>query len=143
MKSEFEQITTSSNTVRLLALMLVSALAVSVASAQDENGERDGEVRPSGDDKFLAWDAQQLQWLEPEAFWQSFAERKRGRIWPAGSEFPPYAEVDEHDTFLLQLEQGPCLMYFFHQRWRRANDVWRWGPEFNEYGGCPHVFDRR
>ena len=33
------------------------------------------------------------------------------------------------------------LMYFFHRRWRRANDVWRWDPSFNRYSGCATVFD--
>lgn len=31
-------------------------------------------------------------------------------------------------------------MEFFHNRWRRANDVRRWDPLFNEHGGCPDVF---
>jgi hypothetical protein len=32
-------------------------------------------------------------------------------------------------------------MQFFHQRWRRANDVQRWNDRFNDYAGCAHVFD--
>ena len=67
---------------------------------------------------------------------------QRSRNWGSGTSFPPYADVNEHDTFLLEVETGTCLMYFFHTRWRRANDVWRWGPEFNEYSGCPDVFKR-
>jgi len=67
--------------------------------------------------------------------------RGEERHWPGSSEYPPYAEVGDHDTFLVQTQSGPCLMYFFHGRWRRANDVRRWGDQFNDYGGCPQVFD--
>ncbi len=42
---------------------------------------------------------------------------------------------------IIEVESGPCLMEFFHTRWRRANDVRRWVAAFNEYGGCPDVFD--
>ena len=103
-------------------------------------GDRDGQVHNLDNGNFVAWDSIDEQWLAPKDFWQSFAARERGRIWPSDTEFPPYAEVNEHDTFLYQLDSGPCLMYFFHTRWRRANDVWRWGDEFNEFAGCPDVF---
>ena len=117
-------------------------LATGLVAAQTlEPGSRDGEIRIGGDAGFLAWDAEGEAWRSPEAFWQAFADRRRGKAWPTSDRFPPYNDVNEHDTILLQVEQGPCLMYFFHTRWRRANDVWRWGKEFNEYGGCPHVFD--
>ncbi len=124
---------------RIAVLLLVSFAA---ACAGDEPpGERDGRVRAQPNGTFVAWDAERSEWLSPEAFWASFAARGRGRSWPSGADYPPYAEVDEHDTFLVQTDDGPCLMYFFHTRWRRANDVWRWGDEFNDYGGCPVVFD--
>ena len=42
---------------------------------------------------------------------------------------------------MVELAQGPCLMEFFHSRWRRANDVRRWDESHNEFGGCPYVFD--
>ena len=87
------------------------------------------------------WDADGREWLSPDDFWTRFAARSRGKTWPSGPDYPPYAEVSEHDTFLVTTDSGPCLMYFFHTRWRRANDVWRWGDEFNAYAGCPHVFD--
>ena len=120
-----------------LILILVASLAV----ADLEPGERDGQVQHLENGQFIAWDAEGERWLSPEAFWQQFAERRRGNVWPASTTFPPYADVNEHDTILLVRDDGPCLMYFFHRRWRRANDVWRWGPEFNDYGGCPNVFD--
>lgn len=119
-----------------LALLLLPLLA----TADMAPGDRDGEIR-SANDSFVAWDAVNEEWLTPDQFWQSFAERGRGKTWPSSTEFPPYDDVDEHDTFLYQHETGPCLMYFFHTRWRRANDVWRWDPAFNEYKGCAKVFD--
>ena len=121
-------------------LLLVVLLALPTLVAAQDAGSRDGETR-AANDSFLAWDAVSEAWLSPDEFWQSFAERRRGKIWPSSTEFPPYDDVNEHDTFLYQHESGPCLMYFFHTRWRRANDVWRWDPAFNEYGGCATVFD--
>ena len=128
--------------MKLRFALLVLFAAGACASETRPPGERDGQVLVLAEGEFIAWDARSKQWLSPEAVWHSFAERRRGKIWPSGDRFPPYRRVREHDTFLLQLETGPCLMYFFHTRWRRANDVWRWGPEFNGYGGCPNVFDR-
>lgn len=116
------------------------AIAAAPALAQEPGG-RDGEVRAAADGEFVAWDAERGEWLAPVAFWQSFAARGRGKAWPSGTDYPPYRSVSEHDTFLVQTEAGPCLMYFFHTRWRRANDVWRWDAAFNRYGGCPTVFE--
>ncbi|MDX1406343.1 MAG: hypothetical protein R3192_17540, partial [Woeseiaceae bacterium] len=64
-----------------------------------------------------------------------------GLTWGRRTDYPPYDQVDELDTMIIELESGPCLMEFFHTRWRRANDVRRWDAAFNEYGGCPNVFD--
>ena len=127
-------------TYRIL-IALIFIVGSAFADQHMEPGEQDGQIHDIEDGSFVAWDSVNEQWLSPEDFWQSFAARERGRIWPSGTEFPPYQQVKEHDTFLYQVESGPCLMYFFHRRWRRANDVWRWGPEFNDYGGCPRVFD--
>ena len=117
------------------SLLFVATLAAAAVPP----GTRDGEVRMHGE-SMLVWDGQKTSWLSADQFWTSFAERRRGRIWPASGDFPPFAEVREHDTFLYRHETGPCLMYFFHNRWRRANDVWRWDARFNSYGGCANVF---
>ena len=127
--------------LRHVLAALVCIAGTGYATEQIGPGQRDGEVYSLPDKSFIAWDAEEKMWLEPEAFWDSFARRNAGRVWPSGSEYPPYDEVSEHDTFLAQTDSGPCLMYFFHTRWRRANDVRRWGDVFNKYGGCPNVFD--
>ncbi len=79
--------------------------------------------------------------MEPENFWLEAAEQASGKHWGQGSEYPEYRLVGEHDTVLVVLPQGSCLMYFFHERWRRAQDVRRWDEAQNELLGCPHVFD--
>ena len=127
--------------MKYLSVVLFLIAGSAYADTGLSPGDRDGQVHALDGNSFVAWDAIKEHWLAPEDFWRSFAERRRGRIWPGGTEFPSYTKVNEHDTFLYQLESGPCLMYFFHTRWRRANDVWRWGDEFNEYGGCPDVLD--
>ena len=125
---------------RHVIFLLIALPALAIAERLGP-GERDGEIDTLNDGSFMAWDAENEQWLNPDNFWASFAARERGKNWGSGTEFPPYDAVNEHDAFLLEVDEGPCLMYFFHTRWRRANDVWRWDPVFNEYGGCPHVFD--
>jgi hypothetical protein len=122
--------------MRMIILLL---LASGMAWGQDD-GHRDGEVR-SGSGGVEAWDAQSGQWLAPVAFWNSYASRRGGLNWGRGTDYPQYSKVNEYDTFMVDLKQGPCLMEFFHGRWRRANAVRRWDPVFDEYGGCPHVFD--
>lgn len=98
-----------------------------------------GDVRE--EPNLQAWDEPGKAWLGMEAFWQAYTQRNGGLTWERSAEYPEYSKVKEHDTFLVQLPQGVCLMEFFHTRWRRANDVRRWNPAFNEYGGCPYVFD--
>jgi hypothetical protein len=106
-------------------------------------GERNGAVHTVDGDTFLAWSSAAGKWLEPEEFFLAHADRRGGLTWGRGPNFPPYAEVTERDLFLLELESGVCLMEFWHRRWRRANDVRRWNEAFNDFGGCPYVFDER
>ena len=90
-------------------------------------------------------DNQQLivwtQGADIQAFWAKYAASKGGLTWGKTDTYPPYEQVKEGDTLLIQLEQGDCLMEFYHSRWRRANDVWRWSETMNSFGGCPYVFD--
>ncbi len=79
--------------------------------------------------------------LDTEKFWRDYAKSKGGLTWGQSSQYPEYAKVKEGDTFMVEVAQGICLMEFFHNRWRRANDVRRWDDSINEYSGCPNVFD--
>jgi len=76
-----------------------------------------------------------------ETFWHQYVDSKGGLTWGTSKTYPEYQQVKEGDTILIVLDQGPCLMEFFHSRWRRANDVRRWDESINAYGGCPYVFD--
>jgi len=107
------------------AIFLSSIVFTSTAYAQAAEVER------------LNWDGKE----NVELFWQRYIASKGGLSWGRSSEYPEYDKVKEGDTFMVELEQGPCLMEFFHGRWRRANDVWRWGEAMNEYAACPFVFD--
>ncbi|MBY5979190.1 hypothetical protein [Ferrimonas balearica] len=118
------------------ALAMVSALVFA-----DVAGSQDGHVRIGADSQLEAWDAEAGQWLSPEQFWLAYAARNGGLTWGRGSDYPPYGEVKEGDTFMVELDSGPCLMEFFHKRWRRANDVRRWDTAFSDIGGCAKVFD--
>ena len=79
--------------------------------------------------------------MEVEDIWINYAKSKGGVTWSESTEYPEYQKVKEGDTIMIQDKRGPCLMEFFHGRWRRANDVRRWDESVNAYGGCPYVFD--
>lgn len=102
---------------------------------------RDGQIRRAEKDRLEAWDEVQKQWVGIELFWRRFSERRGGLTWGSRTEYPRYSKVRELDTMIINLPKGPCMMEFFHGRWRRANNVRRWSEEFDEYGGCPYVFD--
>ncbi len=119
----------------LTAVILVVSLAV---EAQTPNH---GQVTRTDKGLWSARDATTQTHVEPETFWLMYAERRGGLTWGRSNTFPNYKDVKEHDTLLIELDQGTCLMEFFHTRWRRANDVRRWDDAFNEYGACPYVFD--
>ncbi|MGI9328956.1 MAG: hypothetical protein ACR2PZ_27310 [Pseudomonadales bacterium] len=124
------------NTAMIKALATLVLLPILVLAAESP---RNGQIRAKPN--VVAWDQAAGAWVSPVAFWKSHAEQRGGLTWGERSSYPPYGQVKEHDTFIIQLSTGPCLMEFFHSRWRRANDVRRWDPRFNEYGGCPNVFD--
>jgi len=117
------------------ALFVLITLPILVLAAQSA---RHGEIRTSPTTE--AWDTSTGTWVSPITFWKTYASQQGGLTWGKRSEYPPYAQVKEHDTLIIQLPSGPCLMEFFHTRWRRANDVRRWDPQFNSYGGCSNVF---
>lgn len=119
----------------------VTALLILVFANLYAQTPADGSVSASESGAPQAWDAVDAEWISIDEFWARYTARKGGLTWGSGSEYPEYNKVSEHDTFLVVLPPGPCLMEFFHSRWRRANDVRRWDDAFNEYGGCPNVFD--
>lgn len=124
------------NVVVVIALTLFAANAFS-----DSKPVPDGKVRSISDNTLETWDAKGEEWVEIEVFWDRYAARRGGLTWGPRADYPSYDEVDEHDTMIIELDSGSCLMEFFHTRWRRANDVRRWDDAFNEYGSCPNVFD--
>ncbi|MFT6051893.1 MAG: hypothetical protein ACI9B9_001536 [Halioglobus sp.] len=79
--------------------------------------------------------------VDVERIWMNYTDSKGGITWGESTDYPEYQKVKEGDNVMIQLEQGPCLMEFFHGRWRRANDVRRWDESVNAYGGCPYVFE--
>ena len=124
-----------------LFVIAIPAIVFTGALAIAESDEfTDGEVRSAAGDGLEAWDIRNSEWVDLEVFWSRYADRRGGLTWGRRTDFPPYRRVLELDTMLIELESGPCLMEFFHTRWRRANDVRRWDEAFNEYGGCPDVF---
>ncbi|WP_210418552.1 hypothetical protein [Aliikangiella coralliicola] len=125
--------------MKLLGVVVLSCLMVSFNSFADP--AENGQVHKTDSGELRAWDNNQQKWLSLDAFWESYASSQGGLTWGKRVDYPPYEKVKEHDTMIIQLDQGPCLMEFFHSRWRRANDVRRWDDAFNEYAGCPYVFD--
>lgn len=122
-----------------LTLAFALSAAGSLQAAPPENPSDGQSFRSDAGIEF--WDARQTAWVSLESFWLSYATASEGRFWGRSKDYPPYDAVSEHDTFMVELAEGPCLMYFFHSRWRRAQDVRRWDPVINELEGCPYVFD--
>lgn len=87
------------------------------------------------------WHEDNQSWLTADAFWLDFTAQRGGLTWGTRTDYPEYSMVKEHDTMLIQIGSETCLMEFFHKRWRRANDVQRWDPQFSEFGACDKVFD--
>ncbi len=118
--------------VFISVIVSLAALLSSLSLSAESHGNfRDHQV----------FDATTTQWLSPLEFWHNYAESTGGLTWGVSKQYPNYFDVKEFDTLIIEVKQGPCLMEFFHNRWRRANDVRRWNPEFNEVLGCPHVFE--
>lgn len=121
-------------------LVLTAVLFGSGFIAAAEEARRHGMTRGSGQ-ALMAWDSQKAQWVTPVAFWGAWAADHGGLRFGRRSDYPEYATVAERDLMIIELDSGPCLMEFWHRRWRRAQDVRRWSPAFNDFGGCPNVFD--
>ena len=129
--------------MKYLALITFLLLTLSAQGQEGHSGATkfaDGKVNAYKGEPH-AWDEQAKAWVSLEQFWLNYAKRNGGLTWGRGAEYPPYEQVKEFDTFMVEVSSGPCLMEFFHSRWRRANDVRRWDEAFNDYGGCPRVFD--
>ena len=120
----------------VIALLASASSAFAARPANPANG-----TVYQGDAAVEVWHANTGEWVGAEAFWLDYGATGGGKFWGRASEYPPYSEASEHDTLLIEVQGGPCLMYFFHDRWRRAQDVKRWDPAFNEVLGCSHVFD--
>lgn len=120
--------------IQLVAILLFSFSSLSWADTGEYNGQFKAGDMP------IVWSAKGNQWITPDEFWLEFAADKGGLTWGVRNDYPEYDQVNEHDTMIIQLDTGNCMMEFFHNRWRRANDVRRWDPLFNEYSGCPDVF---
>ncbi|PHS18904.1 MAG: hypothetical protein COA86_06970 [Kangiella sp.] len=107
---------------------------------QAEESTINGKVKIENQNYF-AWQAESNRWISLEDFWLAFVDKNNGLTWEASAKYPPYKQVKEFDTFMAITIKGNCLMEFYHTRWRRANDVRRWDDQFNDYAGCPFVFD--
>lgn len=121
--------------------IVISILLMMVSSAVFCQSPEHGTVRRNTGQDVEVWNEVSKNWIDVEAFWLQYAKQRGGLTWGRTKTYPTYSKVKEFDTLLIEVPQGLCLMEFFHSRWRRANDVRRWDEAFNEYGGCPYVFD--
>lgn len=139
MARNFKQSTTQFLTLLCATFALLVFSPIKQLAAQTD-GEYNGQVvMQSG--QSMAWQAQTQQWLTLDDFWQMWANSRGGITWGKSQHYPPYEKVKEQDTFLVEIDDGSCMMEFWHGRWRRANDVRRWDEAFNDYSACPRVFD--
>ena len=125
----------------LIASTFYIYMSAQAGAATSTDNYHDGQIVTNTEKTILVWDTETTTPLSIEAFWLAYAQRNGGKYWGKSSEYPPYDEVNEHDTLLIELASEACLMEFFHARWRRANDVRRWDDIYNDYSACPNVFD--
>ena len=125
-------------TVDMSYLICGLTLAISTVSYGEQTALRNGQF--SAVEPAKVWHQASKMSLSPEQFWLAYAEQNGGLVWGQRSDYPDYDKVKEHDLMIIVLPSGKCLMEFYHERWRRANDVWRWDKKFNDYGSCPDVF---
>lgn len=121
---------------KLITLIFYFYIAITQAQELDN-----GSIKKDNHDIVKVWNTIEQDWSTIEVFWQRYTLRNQAKSWASGYIYPNYNEVQEFDTFLIQLDQGSCLMQFYHSRWRRANDVRRWNNAFNMHSGCPYVFN--
>lgn len=124
----------------LVSALFFSACVSNTSVKKDSNELYHGKVVVK-DKKQQAWDEQDKKFVSLEEFWRNYAQRSGGLTWGQSTTYPPYNQVKEFDLFMVEIDGKVCLMEFFHERWRLANDVRRWDPAFNEYSACPKVFD--
>ncbi len=129
----------NSNLLIQSALISTILMSTAIAHSQATSPEiKDGSFSKDGS---MAFDAEANTWVNPSTFWRNYAKRNGGLTYGITKEYPSYSKTSEYDTLIIVTDKGECMMEFFHQRWRRANDVRRWDNAFNDYGGCLYVFD--
>ncbi|SET11817.1 hypothetical protein [Thalassotalea agarivorans] len=124
-----------------LLFCLVACSSNEPQQEAENNNPQHGDIRNGHKPTMEIYYGPSQQWMQVEDFWRTFAQDNYGGYKYTGPLYPPYEQAQEFDLLLLEIPYGACLMQFYHERWRRANDVWRWNEKLNEYGGCAHVFD--
>lgn len=124
-------------------IILGLLLACSQPGVAGQNSTAKSGPESANSQEFLVWDEAAQVWLQPDLFWTQHIERSKATYWGRASAYPPYETVHEHDLIWIETAAGDCLMEFYHRRWRRANDVWRWDKRYSQYRGCATVHQYR
>ena len=126
---------------KYLTLTIFTLMIYSCLLRGEDQTLHEGQLKKNVNSETVVWNAIINSWMTPESFWEEYGNRKDGKHWGRSKDYPVYSQVNELDTIIIEVENGACLMEFWHARWRRANAVRRWDPAFDEYSGCPYVFD--
>jgi len=127
--------------------VVVAVLFSACVSNENFQVSNDNKIGPSygevivKDGKQQAWDDEDKKFITLEEFFRTYAKRSGGLTWGQSENYPPYKDVNEFDLFMVEIGDEICLMEFYHDRWRRANDVRRWDIAFNEFSACSKVFN--
>lgn len=87
---------------RSVVLLLMTASAAASAGPEPDHGT----MRKDESGGYQAWDHSRSAWVSPEQFWLNFADGRGGVRWGRGAEYPPYAQVQEHDLFMVGSGHG-------------------------------------
>ncbi len=124
-----------------VACAMVTAAAVSaqdVAATVDAPPPVNGQALEAPDSRagFLVYFEPMRIWIDPEVFWYRWADAQRAFLWNGGAELPAGADVEDGNMFIIETDDGPCLLVRRAGRWQQAGDVWGWSKRLRDHGGC-------
>lgn len=125
----------------VLGLMAVgdrAAAGAAAGGASLASAPRNGDTRddPASRTGFLVYFAPLRIWVDPDVFWYRWADEQKAFLWNGGRELPAGGEVQDGHMFIIETDDGPCLLVRRGGVWRKAGAVFGWSERLRRYGGC-------
>ncbi len=109
------------------------ALAQGAASTPKNGDTREDPAERAG---FLVYFAPLRIWIDPDVFWYRWADEQKAFLWNGARELPAGPKVEDGNMFIVESDDGPCLLVRRDGVWRKAGDVYGWSERLRRHGGC-------